>query len=198
VQDNDFTIAGEEVDGSTGLQYLRARYYDPNEARFLGRDAFPGWLESPDSQNRYAYGLNNPALYTDPLGLSAGKGGGGGIIQKIFCTVFRCDTGGGKGGKGGGTSTSGSSSGSATAPLRTPAGVILKKGGHADTSSAPHHQVPMSVRAKNEADARGLAEAGQLSLNLKFNSTVIYEGRIVRYTGFVKPTGWIEISNYWW
>jgi RHS repeat-associated protein len=67
-QPNDFTFAGEQVDGSTGLQYLRARYYDPTTGRFVSRDRFAGYPRLPGTQNRYAYGLNNPALYSDPNG----------------------------------------------------------------------------------------------------------------------------------
>ena len=40
----------EQVD-RTGLQHLRARYYDPANSRFLSRD--------PQSLNRYSYVLNN-------------------------------------------------------------------------------------------------------------------------------------------
>jgi RHS repeat-associated protein len=45
-QPNAFTFAGEQLDGSTGLQYLRARYYDPEVGRFMSRDPLP---ESQDS-----------------------------------------------------------------------------------------------------------------------------------------------------
>ncbi len=48
--------------------FLRARYYDPSTGRFLSRDSFPGYVSLPQSQNPYAYGLNNPILYTDPSG----------------------------------------------------------------------------------------------------------------------------------
>jgi RHS repeat-associated protein len=68
-QDNDFTFTGEQVDGSTGLQYLRARYYDEATGRFVGKDPFPGVVGLPDSQNSYAYVLNNPAVMVDPYGL---------------------------------------------------------------------------------------------------------------------------------
>jgi RHS repeat-associated protein len=59
-QPNDFSFAGEQVDGSTGLQYLRARYYDPEVGRFLSRD--PVW-------GNYLYAWNNPLVLTDPSGL---------------------------------------------------------------------------------------------------------------------------------
>jgi RHS repeat-associated protein len=62
-----FGFAGEQWDSSTGLQYLRARYYDPTIGRFISRDpmsAIPGWTGSP-----YGYGGGNPVNMTDPTGL---------------------------------------------------------------------------------------------------------------------------------
>jgi uncharacterized protein RhaS with RHS repeats len=50
------------VDG-TGLQYLRARYYDPGIGRFLSQDPLPGG-------HAYAYVRNNPVRYVDPSGLN--------------------------------------------------------------------------------------------------------------------------------
>lgn len=44
---NEFDFAGQQTDGSTGLQYLRARYYDPATGTILSREALsllPGWL----------------------------------------------------------------------------------------------------------------------------------------------------------
>jgi len=62
-----YGFAGEWTD-ATGLTYLRARYYGPQWGRFLTRDPFPGLATWPQSQNPYAYGLNNPIRYTDPSG----------------------------------------------------------------------------------------------------------------------------------
>jgi RHS repeat-associated protein len=59
---------GEASDSATGLQYLRARYYDPSTGRFLSTDAFEGTLESPVSRHRYLYGNANPITYADPSG----------------------------------------------------------------------------------------------------------------------------------
>jgi RHS repeat-associated protein len=67
-QPNDFTFAGEQVDGSTGLQYLRARYYDPEVGKFISRDTFGGFPTVPLSQNLFTYAGNNPLIYTDPSG----------------------------------------------------------------------------------------------------------------------------------
>jgi RHS repeat-associated protein len=63
----EWTYTGEQND-PTGLEYLRARYYDPAVGRFLSADPFAGLLIVPQSLNRYPYVLNNPALYVDPYG----------------------------------------------------------------------------------------------------------------------------------
>jgi RHS repeat-associated protein len=68
-QPNEFKFTGEQVDASTGLEYLRARYYDMGTGRFVSTDPFPGILGLPLSQNAYSYALNNAALLIDPMGL---------------------------------------------------------------------------------------------------------------------------------
>ena len=52
----------------TGLDYLRARYYDSQGGTFLTEDSYPGEDTDPLSQNRYSYVQNNPVNYTDPSG----------------------------------------------------------------------------------------------------------------------------------
>ncbi|MBF0778974.1 RHS repeat-associated core domain-containing protein [Streptococcus cuniculi] len=54
----------------TGLDYLRARYYDSRAGTFLTEDSYQGELTNSLSQNRYAYVQNNPVNYTDPSGHS--------------------------------------------------------------------------------------------------------------------------------
>ena len=68
---NPYRFTGELQDSQVarGLYYLRARYYDPALGRFLGRDPFTGFTTIPQTQNRYPYVLNNPALLIDPTGL---------------------------------------------------------------------------------------------------------------------------------
>ncbi len=53
------------------FDYLHARYYNPNVARFLSVDPAGGKPASPQSWNRYAYALNNPTRYVDPNGEDA-------------------------------------------------------------------------------------------------------------------------------
>ncbi|MGT2716673.1 DNRLRE domain-containing protein [Streptococcus respiraculi] len=64
---NPYAYNGEARD-STGLDYLRARYYDSHAGTFLTEDSYQGEATDPLSQNRYAYVHNNPVNYTDPSG----------------------------------------------------------------------------------------------------------------------------------
>jgi RHS repeat-associated protein len=63
---------GRVVDPETGLQYLRARHYDPTTGQFLTRDPIEAITRSP-----YAYVQNNPINGTDPTGLCGPFGSGG-------------------------------------------------------------------------------------------------------------------------
>jgi len=58
-----FGYAGEYTDAETGLQYLRARYYDPATAQFLSRDPLVATTGQP-----YAYAAADPLNLTDPSG----------------------------------------------------------------------------------------------------------------------------------
>ena len=62
-----FAYNGEARE-DTGLDYLRARYYDSQGGTFLTEDSYPGEETAPLSQNRYSYVQNNPVNYTDPSG----------------------------------------------------------------------------------------------------------------------------------
>ncbi|MCB1377493.1 MAG: VCBS repeat-containing protein [Alphaproteobacteria bacterium] len=57
----------ERFDPETGLQYLHARYYDPDLARFLSPDSWDPILAGVDI-NRYAYAGNDPVNLSDPNG----------------------------------------------------------------------------------------------------------------------------------
>ncbi|WP_429839804.1 RHS repeat domain-containing protein [Brevibacillus laterosporus] len=65
---NPFLYAGEIFDEESGLIYLRARYYDPNDGRFITEDTYKGQVDNPLSLNRYTYVSNNPFRYADPSG----------------------------------------------------------------------------------------------------------------------------------
>ncbi len=59
--------SGEQTDG-TGMQYLRARYYDPGTGRFNRVDPFAGNHEDPQSLHKYAYVHGDPINGIDPSG----------------------------------------------------------------------------------------------------------------------------------
>jgi RHS repeat-associated protein len=60
--------SGQQTDVATGLQYLRARYYDPNTATFTSLDSYGGNTMSPLSYNKYLYAQGDPITYDDPSG----------------------------------------------------------------------------------------------------------------------------------
>ena len=60
--------SGEQTDAS-GLQYLRARYYDPANGRFNRLDPFAGNNSDPQSLHKYLYAHGNPVMNVDPTGL---------------------------------------------------------------------------------------------------------------------------------
>src|SRR5204862_4078770 len=64
---NQRQYTGRENDG-TGLYFYRARYYNPQLARFITED--PLDFTGGDA-NLYAYVWNSPVNLRDPLGLSA-------------------------------------------------------------------------------------------------------------------------------
>jgi RHS repeat-associated protein len=60
---------GQYYDEETGLHYNRFRYYDPAIGRYISADP----IGQSGGANLYAYALNSPTAYIDPLGeVSAG------------------------------------------------------------------------------------------------------------------------------
>ncbi len=65
---NEVRFSGERTDTESGLEFLRARTYDPSTGTFLQRDS---WGISPtgsQSIDAYAYTANNPVNAVDPSG----------------------------------------------------------------------------------------------------------------------------------
>lgn len=58
---------GQYLDDTTGLYYLRARYYDPTTAQFLTRDPLEDETGAP-----YSYAGDDPLDFGDPTGLDYG------------------------------------------------------------------------------------------------------------------------------
>jgi RHS repeat-associated protein len=61
-----YQFTGRELDTTTGLQYNRARWYNPNIGRFISED--PIGFRGGDV-NLYGYVRNNPTRFIDPRGL---------------------------------------------------------------------------------------------------------------------------------
>lgn len=64
---NVLKFAGREFDPETNLYYNRARYYDPQVARFISEDP----IGQAGGTNQYAYAGNNPVGGADPSGAVA-------------------------------------------------------------------------------------------------------------------------------
>jgi RHS repeat-associated protein len=65
----NYKFEGKERDPETGNDRAWFRNYEQNLGRWMSPDPLGGDITNPQSLNRYAYVLNNPLSYTDPLGL---------------------------------------------------------------------------------------------------------------------------------
>jgi RHS repeat-associated protein len=85
--------SGQSFDSSTGLQYLRARWYSPSAGRFVSMDSYPGSTYSPLTLNQWTYCQGSPVIFYDPSGcdgvgdllaLAAVRGMIGGMVGGII------------------------------------------------------------------------------------------------------------------
>ncbi len=65
---NEIAYTGGIYDESTSLYYLNARYYNPEDARFITMDTYRGEKNKPETLYLYTYCANNPINYIDPSG----------------------------------------------------------------------------------------------------------------------------------
>jgi RHS repeat-associated protein len=82
---NPLQYAGQYTDAESGLQYDRARYYDPQVGGFISRDPAAAHTRQP-----YAYGANSPVNRADPSGfgiLEAGNALLGGLADLQLAAV---------------------------------------------------------------------------------------------------------------
>jgi RHS repeat-associated protein len=68
--DTRYLFTGREFDEELGLQYNRARYYNPLTGRFLNEDLISF---NSGTTNLYKYANNSPTNFIDPDGLQAGS-----------------------------------------------------------------------------------------------------------------------------
>ncbi|MBM6619976.1 RHS repeat domain-containing protein, partial [Bacillus suaedaesalsae] len=57
---NAVGFTGKSYDAKASLIDFSARWYSPNEGRFITEDTFGGWSDIPASLNGYSYAHNNP------------------------------------------------------------------------------------------------------------------------------------------
>jgi RHS repeat-associated protein len=63
--------SGEQFNPVAGLQYLRARWYDPQSGRFTRMDPYSGNIRDPLGLHKYTYANGNPVMGVDPTGLTS-------------------------------------------------------------------------------------------------------------------------------
>jgi RHS repeat-associated protein len=112
---NNYRYTGEQLDpdlgaantpdtgNPAGLYYLRARYYNPGQGRFTGRDSFQGVQRDPITVHKYLYASGNPSNNCDPTGLMSycqtvavaalTIGLIGGLVNSSLRAVFRAISG---------------------------------------------------------------------------------------------------------
>jgi RHS repeat-associated protein len=66
--ENAFTYTGEQWDPNAGFYYLRARWYNPTDGRFVSADAWVGDPQAPASLHKYLYANASPITFSDPTG----------------------------------------------------------------------------------------------------------------------------------
>ena len=66
--DNELCYTGQVYDKETGLYYYNARFYDPEDGRFLTQDTYRGEQMEPGTWHLYIYCANNPINSVDPSG----------------------------------------------------------------------------------------------------------------------------------
>lgn len=86
-----YAFTGENFDSQTGLVYLRARYLNVSDGRFLTEDMWAGDANMPMSYNTWLYGYSNPVTYADPSGLWSCRGHPDckGWVENVLNTLSR-------------------------------------------------------------------------------------------------------------
>jgi len=82
---NNYLYTGEQYDPNIGFYYLRARYMNPENGRFLTTDPIPGLAFDPVTLHKYLYARGNPANVIDPRG----EFGIFFAVSRIFSLLYR-------------------------------------------------------------------------------------------------------------
>ncbi len=81
--------SGEQFNPVAGLQYLRARWYDPSIGRFTRMDPYSGNIQDPLGLHKYTYANGNPVMGVDPTGMFEGLAG---LMANIAIRAVPLDT----------------------------------------------------------------------------------------------------------
>jgi RHS repeat-associated protein len=84
---NDYLYCGEQLDANLGFYYLRARYMDPANGRFVSLDTYEGEAREPRSLHKYLYGWADPVDQVDPSGHYGGTISGELVAVGIMATL---------------------------------------------------------------------------------------------------------------
>jgi RHS repeat-associated protein len=63
-----YGFTGEQWSSSFDMIFLRARWYDARDGRFVSQDLWPGSIYQPSSLHKYLYVSANPVSRVDPTG----------------------------------------------------------------------------------------------------------------------------------
>jgi RHS repeat-associated protein len=74
-----YRFTGQREEGTIGLHFYNARWYDAALGRFVQADSIVPQPGNPQALNRYSYVLNNPLKYSDPSGHANDPNAQGGI-----------------------------------------------------------------------------------------------------------------------
>jgi len=69
--DNSYLYCSEQLDSTTGLYYLRARYMNPETGTFITQDTYAGTIFDPTSLHKYLYANADPVMNIDPSGYNS-------------------------------------------------------------------------------------------------------------------------------
>ncbi len=122
-----YHFAGLTHDPDSGTEAATFRQYSSRQGHWMSPDPYDG--DNPQSLNRYAYVLNSPTSYLDPLGLNLVCYTTNFYVDGHFdSSETNCIDYGGGGGGGGGGDGGGSGGNGGIAPDKTPQNPCLHAG----------------------------------------------------------------------
>ena len=148
---------GEDYHTTSGMVYLRARYYEPAMMRFSQKDSAPAEQYGPLSLNRYLYVEDDPVNYHDPDGefLKRTYGGGSGrnFGTKSYASGQKSGTAGTAKKTSGQTTVRSRTSSTVTAPVKKTAaafGKTVKSGNTGKNTVGNRKKTATAVSGKNK------------------------------------------------